>query len=81
MQRVGINRCNKLVEFTMESTKAISDEWHEPGLSVQGGLTILVDFFAGSDLDSLLRKKPLWKAFKRNGLNLRDAAPRRASES
>ena len=54
MQRVGINKCNKLVEFTMESTKAISDERHEPGLSmsVQGVLTILVDFFAGSDLDS-----------------------------
>ena len=52
MQRVGIDECNKLVEFTMESTKAISDERHEPGLSVQGVLTILVDFFAGSDLDS-----------------------------
>ena len=36
----------------MESTKAISDERHEPGLSVQGVLTVLVDFFAGSDLDS-----------------------------
>jgi hypothetical protein len=53
----------------MESTKAISDERHEPGLSVQGVLTILVD---------LLRKKPHKTYGKRNGLNKRDAAPRRA---
>ena len=71
MQRVGINKCNKLVEFTMESTKAISDERHEPGLSVQGVLTILVDFFAGSDL---LRKKPHKTYGKRNGLTERGMA-------
>ena len=64
MQRVGINKCNKLVEFTMESTKAISDERHEPGLSVQGVLTILVDFFAGSDLDSVFIDKKETVFFK-----------------
>ena len=36
----------------MESPKAVSDERHETGLCVQGVLMVLVDFFAGSDLDS-----------------------------
>ena len=62
MQRVGINQCNEFVEFAMESPKAVSDERHEMGLSVQGVQMVLfreLGFFYYYYSDSAHKKSAL----------------------